>query len=127
MSYRKTARFLPFVAFFGLSVGSILSAPASVVAQSLQATLENSNLQRFAGKATRAGDIQRDGSVKFEMRLDASSLSGLDLTRLPFLHFADLLLDTDGTSLVSTDYVREDRNNPRRRPSSGRSCNAMHG
>ncbi|MDG1958140.1 MAG: hypothetical protein P8K76_15440 [Candidatus Binatia bacterium] len=103
MNYRKTARFLPFVAFFGLSVGSILSAPASVVAQSLQATLENSNLQRFAGKATRAGDMQRDGSVKFEMRLDASSLSGLDLTRLPFLHFADLLLDTDGTSLVSTD------------------------
>jgi hypothetical protein len=86
-----------------LAASALLPGPAPVGAQGIQVTLDNAKLQRIGGKATRAGDLQRDGGVKFEMRMDASSLAGLDLTRLPRLHFEDLLLDAGGTSLVSIE------------------------
>ena len=86
-----------------LAASALLPGPAPVGAQGIQVTLDNAKLQRIGGKATRAGDLQRDGGVKFEMRMDASSLAGLDLTRLPRLHFEDLLLDASGTSLVSIE------------------------
>ena len=99
----NSSKTLLFGLVAALASAAFFPGPAPVRAQGTSAILDNSGLQRFGGKATRAGELERDGGVKFEMRLDATHLAGLDLTKLPLLQFENLLLDTDGTPLVSID------------------------
>jgi hypothetical protein len=103
----STSRFFrpSYISFLvGLATAStLIAAPTAVRAQNLTTPLGQSQLQGMTGKASRAGDPEREGSVRLRMRFDARDLMGLDLSQPMLLHFEELLVDQDGTRLVSID------------------------